>query len=824
MDQPLFQFLKNKYCHNTIKLVRKLLSWSAKIEKLKCSADFLKDCIANHVIPNYIGFRIKKTKLKTSRTIEKAFCSDDINKSEMQINKVNLILDGLIESLNVIDKQDLILIREKIDKITTKVRELKIKKYCQTLEHLKKKKFGINRVNKINNIVNLSNYKLNNDEKSALHLGLKFCIPWKKIKLEEVCSEFEVLAGQLEHHKALNDLSKKTLNAKLVSIALEYKDKNNIHNQNIYNEFSKIAKQLISNPTLFISKPDKGNGVVLLDKDTYLDKMNDILSDKSKFLKLGPVATYDNTCKIESAIQRRLLSLKKNNKITDFDYDAIRPSGSYRPRLYGLPKVHKVNIPLRPILSMTKSPQHKLAKWCVQVLKPLELMYSNHCTKDSFSFVSEVSQLNINQDNISMCSFDIKSLFTSLPIKESIQICVKELFNHGLAPIHLNSKVFEELLTIACSGVEFSFNDVMFKQIDGISMGSPLGPIIANIFVGFHENRLIKDVSPVYYKRYMDDTFAIFKNNCQKDSFFEKLNDMHANLKFTMENSVDNKLAFLDVLVHWKNKKIYTSIYRKTTFTGDYIPFNSYSPIKQKINLISCLTYRAIKICSDGYLETELENVKNIFKDLGYPLDIIKSTIAKTKEKFECSKFGPKKCPVYLKLPYCSNEVVQENLKKTVENCYRSVKLRIVFKSNKLFKIDNKDKLPIHSCSNVIYKYVCFCKQTYVGRTGNNLINRINQHLPKNLLNKIKVSNNDRAVGREQVVIQSSSAIGQHLVNNPNCFQNYNLDNFKVISKGRNDFHLKTLEAIYILCLKPVLCRQKNFVYSTILFSSLNLN
>ena len=205
-------------------------------------------------------------------------------------------------------------------------------------------------------------------------------------------------------------------------------------------------------------------------------------------------------------------------------------------------------------------------------------------------------------------------------------------------------------------------------------------------------------------------------------------------------------------------------------------------------------------------------------------MDIIDSTIAKTKDKFECSKFGPKKCPVYLKLPYCSNEVVQKNLKNIVENCYRAVKLRIVFKSNKLFKIDNKDKLPIHNYSNVIYKYVCFCKQTYVGRTGNNLINRINQHLPKNLLNKIKVSNNDRAVGREQVVIQSSSAIGKHLVNNPNCFQNYNLDNFKVISKGRNDFHLKTLEAIYILCLKPVLCRQKNFVYSTILFSSLNLN
>ena len=96
----------------------------------------------------------------------------------------------------------------------------------------------------------------------------------------------------------------------------------------------------------------------------------------------------------------------------------------------------------------------------------------------------------------------------------------------------------------------------------------------------------------------MDDTFAIFSNDCQKDSFFEKLNNMHANLKFTMENAVDNNLVFLDVLVHREKQHFYTNIYRKTKFTGDYIPFNSYSPIKQKIDLISCLTYRAIKICS----------------------------------------------------------------------------------------------------------------------------------------------------------------------------------------------------------------------------------
>ena len=81
----------------------------------------------------------------------------------------------------------------------------------------------------------------------------------------------------------------------------------------------------------------------------------------------------------------------------------------------------------------------------------------------------------------------------------------------------------------------------------------------------------------------------------------------------------------------------------------------------------------------------------------------------------------------------------------------------------------------------MIYKYVCICKQTNVGRTSNNLINIFNQQLPKNLINKIRVLNNDRAVGREQEIIHSSSGIGQHLINN---LDSYNLDNFKVVSKG----------------------------------------
>ena len=85
----------------------------------------------------------------------------------------------------------------------------------------------------------------------------------------------------------------------------------------------------------------------------------------------------------------------------------------------------------------------------------------------------------------------------------------------------------------------------------------------------------------------MDDKFAIFTDDKDRDEFLLKLNSMHANLEFTMEIATENNLAFLDVMVNRENQKFYTNIYRKSTFSGDYVPYNSYSPMRQKLNLIS---------------------------------------------------------------------------------------------------------------------------------------------------------------------------------------------------------------------------------------------
>ena len=88
--------------------------------------------------------------------------------------------------------------------------------------------------------------------------------------------------------------------------------------------------------------------------------------------------------------------------------------------MYGLPKIHKPNVPLRPILSMIGSAQHKLAKWLSEVLDPVPQKYSKRCIKDSFMFTEFIQNLNIEKETSFMCSVDITSLLTNVPLSENI--------------------------------------------------------------------------------------------------------------------------------------------------------------------------------------------------------------------------------------------------------------------------------------------------------------------------------------------------------------------------------------------------------------------
>ena len=268
-------------------------------------------------------------------------------------------------------------------------------------------------------------------------------------------------------------------------------------------------------------------------------------------------------------------------------------------------------------------------------------------------------------------------------------------------------------MTIATSSVEFSFNNIMHRQIDGVAMGSPLGPALANIFVGFHERRLFKSVKkPWMYFRYVDDTFICCKDEDECNNLFSSLNSLHPALRFTMEKEQNNCLPFLDVLVEKNCSSFETSIYRKATFSGQYVHWNSFSPKKRKISLIHTLVHRALSICSKNKVQEELENIRNILSTNGYPDDVVSTSISKKLRAFDSArKFGPKKCPVYIPLPWLGpvSQRLGKQIVTSVSNCYNSVKTNVIFMTRKIFPGIQKDVLPALHSSNIIYLFRCDC-------------------------------------------------------------------------------------------------------------------
>ena len=290
-------------------------------------------------------------------------------------------------------------------------------------------------------------------------------------------------------------------------------------------------------------------------------------------------------------------------------------------------------------------------------------------------------------------------------------------------------------------------------------MGSPLGPILAKIFIGFHERRLFdKFPKPFTYLWYVDDTFVSFKSRSDALKFFDTLNQLHSSLSFTMEEESNGQLPFLDVSVKRGDSSFLTSVYRKPTFTGLYLDWHSFAPKSRKLNLITCLSYRALNIRSECKIENELKAIKDIFIDNGYPEDVIDNNIkyAVTKFKDMNKVFGPPKCPVYFRLPWVGSATKPfvNKIASSVYRCYHAVNLRPIFTSRPAFNSTNKDKLPIFKQSNLIYKLVCRCNSTYIGMTCQCLKVRVRQHIPKSLLSGRLTSGHSQAM---------DSAIGEHL-------------------------------------------------------------
>ena len=183
-----------------------------------------------------------------------------------------------------------------------------------------------------------------------------------------------------------------------------------------------------------------------------------------------------------------------------------------------------------------------------------------------------------------MASLDVNSLFTNVPLDETIDICTQGLFESESTVCGLNKKEITEMLSLTTKESIVLFDMGFYIQIDGVAMGSPLGLTLTSLFLCHHEKKWLNDCpnnfKPVFYKRYVDDIFVLFKKSEHLQLFVNYMNSKHKNILFSYETEKDGPMPFLDVNIFREKGKFLTNVYRKGTFTGVYTNFSSFIPLK----------------------------------------------------------------------------------------------------------------------------------------------------------------------------------------------------------------------------------------------------
>ena len=283
-----------------------------------------------------------------------------------------------------------------------------------------------------------------------------------------------------------------------------------------------------------------------------------------------------------------------------------------------------------------------------------------------------------------MFSLDVSSLFTNIPLKETIEFLC-EFMEHNAIDVGLPLHDLKVLLYRCTQNVQFKFNNDLYSQIDGVAMGSPLGPLLADVFMAKVENDQLKTTinKCCVYKRYVDDIWCLVDRSQDPMTILSMFNAAHANIKFTIETESNGQLAFLDVCLKRRpDGTVRRTMFRKATWTDQYIHFKSFVPLKHKANLIACLTDRARKICSEDALNDELAFLRKIFLNNGYPQKLIERKM-QIKVALDPLPTVEKK-NVYISLPFKGDTLslsTERKLSTAINQAFGAAQLKVFYNS-----------------------------------------------------------------------------------------------------------------------------------------------
>ncbi|BHF82906.1 hypothetical protein SprV_0802604500 [Sparganum proliferum] len=364
-------------------------------------------------------------------------------------------------------------------------------------------------------------------------------------------------------------------------------------------------------------------------------------------------------------------------------------------RFYGLSKVHKEGAPFRPIVSPKGTPTYGLAKWPFR--RPKFLTDDSDTTAcSSTQFLEKIKGVSLLPNEV-MVSFDVTSLFTSIPQNlaiETVELLLRSKYNEtenrfGLAQVLQLVKL--------CLRTYFMFDGTIYEQVKGTPMGSPISGFIAEAALERLDSLVFQHHRPKFWARYVDDTFVVIGRD-QVLTFKERLNSVFPDIQFTMEEEENNQLAFLDVLVCRKDcGGLKTKVFRKATNTMQVLNFNSNHPISHKRTCVRTLYRRVETHCSEPEDKVaESQYLRRDFRENGYPRNFVNRCMRKRDERQ--NRADPK---FWRAIPYI------KNVSEAVSRLLAPLGVGFAHRPEATIKrqvMRPKDPLPRQETSGVVYR------------------------------------------------------------------------------------------------------------------------
>lgn len=659
---------------------------------------FLKECIAEKVLPKSAPAELQKSNKpfsEAARAYLEDACSELRDKLyELREDLVGASLPGHLKSkLAAMNEQQ----RSNLSR--------KLKRICDTS---KWKDAGNAEI-----VTNVSMRTLSATEKEALSLGLKFDSGKDRFSyVEHVDRNYKwndneadkgFIQGLLAACKALADKEPNALPRRYL-VALE---------------------ALALDKNIVVTQADKGGGVIIMDSSQYLAKLNSLLADAETYLKRKAGSNKKQSLDFNKKARKILKKREEGKKFLHLIEESPKS-----PQLKGLPKLHKQGLPMRPIISGIGSAPHKLAKILAKPLtKALGTISGAHIRNTS----DMMHQLeNINMSGKKLASFDVKSLFTNVPVDGALDAIRRavNLLDERTLPLPKNE--YLELVSLCMHFNAFSFNDNEYAQISGLAMGSPLSPVAACLYLECLEEEHYSQImgEECTWIRYVDDVLVAAPENVDLEEKLKALNLVNPKIQFTLETENEGKIPFLDTLIMRSGRHLKFTVYRKPTNKEDYVHFFSGHNERVKSGIVIGFFLRAFRVCSKEFLEEEIRHIFHTFERLKYPKGFIirmkkkaeeireRSADERRRKRQERSKRGN-----YISIPNSKHA-------ETIANSLRASGSNIAIVTGRRVEHLTKKRNTKQLTDSVVYKIPCSgpCQKAYIGETGRGLATRLKEH------------------------------------------------------------------------------------------------